>query len=860
MAMSDACRRDYRRRITVFIDFLKAKRNAYYRKGVRKLTDAERNDPDKYYFQHTHDLKYRGMNYKEVQNFFALIKRHDSGPFKGMLKSKEDIRKYKNAIEWGAQRADEGLPSKVFEVMDQFVANYQVEHKKAQKRGDVAQEKSADPIPMTLYKQICRWALDESNMLLYVWTTAQWNCMARGANIAPLKLENIQLGPDSLIIKYDDSKADQAGERTYPKNIYACTFDWTTCFWTALGVWLALRVAEMKDGNQKLFLKGDAKPGAASSQYCEQLASLLTRHKGVVENQMRFSRCNPYSLRKGSASHSSGGTTAPPSFTAICHRGEWSISGTLDHYIRMLDPGDQYLGRTIAGFDPNADDFDVLPPHFLVLDPMSDESINKAMKMTFGGIIDAHPESVALLVRLLACLVYHSDEMMALMTKRISEGKGHDFSKLSIFNDIDLLRELRGKVTVEPTVGVIEKATGIPPSVIQLRALKDIYYKLQVQCEMMSNQTVELSKTMKDTVEQLNIENGQVSQATLTAQLDAFKTDIIDNLSNQLRELGPRGHAADTTHERAPLAAVSDGEFFYADKDGQMKTHFIPKGFKLPTKSTLDQGLQLWLKGMTVAADGSKFVRPFRRLKRNGQFHGVFCDTFKKAFVQQYDIFAYLEKHVGEALPANTKDMSPDDIERYYEKCVEVLKNRASFAFADPKRDALKNWSIATWTLKTRRSYIQKHGNASDKAHLPAENSRNGSRPGLKRHRQQKIDPLYERRQRQRVERNARNTAPEAEAADRNDDDDPFGAAFGGVEINADRHADRDNTIRQEALAEMAEERREAQNQRNQLGDGVGTDGNRLYVVRREGLQQNYAPDNSEIERQNYRSRLRNHV
>ena len=45
----------------------------------------------------------------------------------------------------------------------------------------------------------------------------------------------VTLGTDSLVVEYAESKSDQKGERTSPKNCYANPFDFRVYIFTALG-------------------------------------------------------------------------------------------------------------------------------------------------------------------------------------------------------------------------------------------------------------------------------------------------------------------------------------------------------------------------------------------------------------------------------------------------------------------------------------------------------------------------------------------------------------------------------------------------------------------------------------------------
>ena len=52
--------------------------------------------------------------------------------------------------------------------------------------------------------------------------------MARCASIDPLHFSNFSLGVDSIVMKYNDSKADKNAERLAEKNIYAVPLDSTS--------------------------------------------------------------------------------------------------------------------------------------------------------------------------------------------------------------------------------------------------------------------------------------------------------------------------------------------------------------------------------------------------------------------------------------------------------------------------------------------------------------------------------------------------------------------------------------------------------------------------------------------------------
>ena len=288
--------------------------------------------------------------------------------------------------------------------------------------------------------------------------------MARCASVDPLGFHNISVGLDSIKCSYDDSKADKDGEKLSEKNIYANPLVYRQCFWTSFAVYCCIH-SESLCLYEKLFLKSGSKEGSAGGRYQEQLLGLLKSKRQIVMNHIRLEHANAYGLRKGSATHATSGTTCPPPMPSIARRGEWSMGTVLDVYWHFSEPGDHYLGRILSGMDPSKANFGTLPPHFSVVDPLSDPDIKKAAEMVFGGLLNAYTglpnDPKPILIRSLACLVFHSEELISVM----NSSPGHDFTKITILHDGELLNSLRNKVTLDKTEGVMCHATGIPPHV-----------------------------------------------------------------------------------------------------------------------------------------------------------------------------------------------------------------------------------------------------------------------------------------------------------------------------------------------------------------------------------------------------------
>ena len=55
----------------------------------------------------------------------------------------------------------------------------------------------------------------------------------------------------------------------------------------------------------------------------------------------------------------------------------------------------------------------------------------------------------------------------------------------------------------------------------------------------------------------------------------------------------------------------------------------------------------------------------------------------------------------------------------------EYLRARFSFLFTPANEEQCEKWKLSTWSKRTQRSYVLKHGSQADKQHLPAPTARN---------------------------------------------------------------------------------------------------------------------------------------
>ena len=122
----------------------------------------------------------------------------------------------------------------------------------------------------------------------------------------------------------------------------------------------------------------------------------------------------------------------------------------LEVYWKWAQVGDTYLGRCVAGVDPDSESFDVLPPHFTMSREraMKNKHIKEAMFLCFGPILDSWGEKCAvegILLPVLASIIYHSE---FLLSKTVGNS-GHPFLSIPILQQTELLQKLKELVKTE---------------------------------------------------------------------------------------------------------------------------------------------------------------------------------------------------------------------------------------------------------------------------------------------------------------------------------------------------------------------------------------------------------------------------
>ena len=107
--MKDKTRKDYRYRHKRMVKFFREFYGEYFEQGTKVLSEEEKADPSKYYYNNDRDLIYNGLNVKMVIAYCSNKKKKENGN----LTSPSDLSKYGDAIKWGAKIAGQVLPTEL---------------------------------------------------------------------------------------------------------------------------------------------------------------------------------------------------------------------------------------------------------------------------------------------------------------------------------------------------------------------------------------------------------------------------------------------------------------------------------------------------------------------------------------------------------------------------------------------------------------------------------------------------------------------------------------------------------------------------------------------------------------------------
>ena len=139
-------------------------------------------------------------------------------------------------------------------------------------------------------------------------------------------------------------------------------------------------------------------------------------------------------------------------------------------------------------------------------------------------------DPLTMLLRYLACIVYHSESILATMVAN----PGHDFLKILILHDQELLHDLRLLVTAEPTPEVMATTTGIPPHVELASQMKEILNNVTKVVTSLREQTTQITEAVKTAIDEKSWDSGHVTRTRLREILTTFQDQLMDAVNTRL--------------------------------------------------------------------------------------------------------------------------------------------------------------------------------------------------------------------------------------------------------------------------------------------------------------------------------------
>ena len=484
----------------------------------------------------------------------------------------------------------------------------------------------------------------------------------------------------------------------------------------------------MASNRNTLFRNVNSDVGSGSHRYNSQLKKLFEGvMKAILPQFIRPDHANSHGTRKGAGVEATSGTTCPPPIPSVAARGEWSMGKVFDVYWTFAHAGDQYLGRILAGLDPNSANFACIPPHFE--EGLENSDINEAMNLCFKNIMDKNaeelPNIIGILLRFLACMVHHSDY---LITTIISKNPANKLNQIPIFTDKDLLDRLKKLVSTKAT-SKIPKASGIPPHTKQIVLMSDLINEFAKEREERSNLFDKMSEIVSEKLEKIAADNGSLTRSAVknmfedefgifkTAMSTEISTSVAKSLSvlslpPALNSLGSVGEEQQNNGE-----AWANGAYKVYSYSGRFFS--VPKNFAFPSDVKRQRAWTLWLKGMDFLTKDP--VRPFRLLKASM----LPTSDLKKQFTNEWKpIMSKMEMTPRLIIPDDPKAITSSFLQSSYDAATLHLKtNVCSFIWTNKSNH--EAWTVGSWSTKTAPNKIRKFGAETDKSNLPRETHHN---------------------------------------------------------------------------------------------------------------------------------------
>jgi len=575
-------------------------------------------DDDREYVENTVDeavdavFEYGSRESDSGGDVASFIRSHFDSSKERRTVSAQTYQNYRSALIWWHLYDCEEyskvrcpFPEAIKASLAQLVAGYKRSVGEKKRKGVMAVKDGKRPYSFFGYKEICKafYALEpsgkqyrwEEGMFGGLFTKLSVNSIGRSDNIDDLLLKNIDWDVDALSIAFGTSKSDQTGERyRFGKAIYANPFLPEICCVLHLAIYTWITPRTNAAEFVRLFNGTEQ-----NKRYYSILRSVVdTVIPQSIQLGCKRDEIGTHSNRKFAES-TSVSRMGGPSRTQVALRAGQSAGKTQDCYFFQEEEGDTFVGRTVAQLTMTADQFDVLPPHFL---PSTLEYLSDIWPSVLDNYALYPPSFQRVIPFLLASLVYHHSKgnLARLLPAQ------HPLFQCRLFTQPTLLNYLTDKVDLK--FAYCEEsaiyARGVPQNVILQREVRLLRTDYQVLMNNMMAEVRQIPAVVRSIVDSANPSYNAAANFSETVQvalnrMEAFMTRLqSDSTATSVASNSATGGGNGTGN-----AIPSHQPFLY---NGQF--HFVPQGFTFPSYS-LHVIWDLWFFGKM-----SENIGPYRHI------------------------------------------------------------------------------------------------------------------------------------------------------------------------------------------------------------------------------------------------------
>lgn len=465
--------------------------------------------------------------------------------------------------------------------------------------------------------------------------------IGRSDNIDDISTENIDARNDSINYKFNTTKSDKAGETTSEiKRIFANPFMPEICLHLDFIVNVMCRHPHSPQDARYLFGGNDQ-----HKRYYKTLKKAMVEIDSSIDLGCNRDDIGTHSNRKWAESMAVSKVDGPTR-NQVCLRAGQSVGKVQDCYMKQEDDGDALTGRTVALLQINADQFDVLPPHF------KNEEVIALNNFGWNEIIpgyEHYPESFQRAIRFtFPSLVYHFHSGKL---KEVYSAADHPLWRVRLFTHrSQLLDSLKDKVLLN--FGHCEftdmYAEGIPALVQVCREVRQEASGLRKEFAAMRDEIRATAKANQEAVALLPKEivaemlkhlvvNGAVPitrdnlKDVFSELLNAEDGKLQQILTSQTMMQEKLILATQNRAEHSPLTVPAietppafSGEYmgeYHMWRGVDCQFHKVYLGFEWPSDSAFTLW-ELWWRG-----DPNRKVCPYRCIDSNSDLPSTKCKT-----------------------------------------------------------------------------------------------------------------------------------------------------------------------------------------------------------------------------------------